>query len=73
MNLDIEKYLRPSTTPISGYGDMDELLTELDLLREWAEANIYEVPITMPDVIGNAIETLKRQYNELYEKVEDND
>jgi len=41
---------------------IEKLLSTHDEYREWAEANIYEVPITLPDVLWQASEIIKTLY-----------
>ena len=35
------------------------LIEDLRDLREWAESNIYEVPIGLPDVLSRAADVIK--------------
>ena len=39
---------------------MDNLLTRLSDLAEWADANEYEVPINLGDTLREAAEEIKR-------------
>lgn len=39
--------------------DRSELISTLREYAEWAEANIYEVPITLPDVLKDAADELE--------------
>lgn len=39
---------------------MGELITELRELAEWADANIWEVPINLPDVLRQAADELEK-------------
>ena len=42
--------------------EISELITELRELAEWAEANIWEVPINLPDVLNQAADELSGKY-----------
>lgn len=44
---------------------MGELITELRELAEWADANIWEVPINLPDVLRQAADELDGKYVKL--------
>ena len=39
---------------------MDDLLTRLSDLAEWADANEYEAPITLGDTLREAAEEIRR-------------
>ena len=47
---------------------LDELIERLNNHAEWAEANIWDVPITLPDDILKAIKILEKIKNEKLEK-----
>ena len=40
---------------------MQELVTQLKEYAEWAKANIWEVPITLPDVLTAAAEVIEKE------------
>ena len=49
------------------------LIEDLRDLREWAESNIYEVPIGLPDVLSRAadvIENMEKHIEVLQKEVE---
>ena len=46
----------------------DDLLQSLAEYAEWAEANIYEVPIMLPDILVAAAETIRRLEEELAQR-----
>lgn len=43
---------------------MDNLLTRLSDLEEWADANEYEVPINLGDTLREAMEEIRRMTEE---------
>ena len=50
------------------------LIKDLRDFREWAESNIYEVPIELPDVLSRAadvIENMEKHIEVLQKEVED--
>lgn len=50
------------------------LIEDLRDFREWAESNIYEVPIDLPDVLSRAadvIENMEKHIEVLQKEVED--
>lgn len=50
------------------------LIEDLRGFREWAESNIYEVPIDLPDVLSRAadvIENMEKHIEVLQKEVED--
>lgn len=50
------------------------LIKDLRDFREWAESNIYEVPIDLPDVLSRAadvIENMEKHIEVLQKEVED--
>lgn len=50
------------------------LIEDLRSFREWAESNIYEVPIDLPDVLSRAadvIENMEKHIEVLQKEVED--
>lgn len=50
------------------------LIEDLRDLREWAESNIYDVPINLPDVLScaaDAIENMEKYIEVLQKEVED--
>lgn len=40
---------------------MQELVDQLHEFAEWAEANIWDVPITLPDVLTAAAEVIEME------------
>jgi hypothetical protein len=40
---------------------MQELVDRLREYAEWAEANLWEVPITLPDVLSAAAEVIEKE------------
>lgn len=40
---------------------MQELVVQLHEYAEWAEANLWEVPITLPDVLSAAPEVIEKE------------
>lgn len=50
------------------------LIEDLRDFKEWAESNIYEVPIDLPDVLSRAadvIENMEKHIEVLQQEVED--
>lgn len=46
----------------------EELITTMREYAEWAESNIYEVPITLPDVLREAAEIIEKLEKEIGER-----
>lgn len=44
--------------PITFSDDIKKLLNDLEKYRQWAEANIYEVPLALPDTLWQASEVI---------------
>ena len=42
--------------------DITELIQDLKEYADWAESNIYEVPITLPDCLRDAAELLDQVF-----------
>ena len=40
---------------------MQELVAQLHEYAEWAEANIWDVPITLPNVLTTAAEVIEKE------------
>lgn len=46
----------------------EELISTLKEYAEWADSNIYEVPITLPDVLREAAELIEKLEKDIGER-----